>query len=112
MTFAETKQEPDVSWKIDRHIPLALICTVMAQGAMIVWWGSGVDSRLTQEVVRNDRQDRQIEAAADALSSQEVNAATTTAQLVAVRESLTEVKDALAEQNALLRQILTDGNKP
>ena len=99
---------PD-SWKIDRHIPLALIVTVLAQGAMIVWWGSGVDSRLSQEAARNDHQDSQIEAAEATLSSQQVTAATATADLRAVRESLGEVKQALAEQNTLLREILTAG---
>jgi len=103
---------PD-SWKIDRHIPLALIVTVLAQGAMIVWWGSGVDSRLTQEMARNDRQDGQIEATRSALATQEVAFATAAAELRGVRDSLSEVKEALAEQNTLLREILTNGkDKP
>ena len=99
---------PD-TWKIDRHIPLALIVTVLAQGAMIVWWGSGVDSRLTQEAARNDRQDNQIEATEAALGAQEVAFATATAELRGVRDSLSEVKETLAEQNRLLREILTNG---
>lgn len=97
------------TWKIDRHIPLALIVTVLAQGAMIVWWGSGVDSRLSQEALRNDRQDGQIEAARSALSAQDVAFATAAAELRGMRDSLTEVKEALAEQNTLLREILTNG---
>jgi len=96
------------TWKIDRHIPLALIVTVLAQGAMIVWWGSGVDSRLTQEMARNDRQDGQIEATRSALATQEVAFATAAAELRGVRDSLSEVKETLAEQNRLLREILTN----
>jgi len=97
------------TWKIDRHIPLALIVTVLAQGAMIVWWGSGVDTRLTQEAARNDRQDGQIESTRSALDAQEIAFATAAAELRGVRESLAEVKTALAEQTTLLREILTNG---
>jgi hypothetical protein len=97
------------TWKIDRHIPLALIVTVLAQGAMIVWWGSGVDTRLTQETSRNDRQDGQIEATRSALAAQEIAFATAAAELRGVRDSLAEVKEALAEQTTLLREILTNG---
>jgi hypothetical protein len=97
------------TWKIDRHIPLALIVTVLLQGAMIVWWGSGVDTRLSQETVRNDRQDGQIEATRSALATQEIAFATAAAELRGVRESLSEVKSALAEQTTLLREILTNG---
>ena len=107
------RQEKDEgAWKLDRHIPLALIFTMLAQGAMIVWWGSGVDSRLTQETTRNDRQDGLIEATRAAQATQEVAFATAAAELRGVRDSLSEVKEALAEQNTLLREILTNGKKP
>lgn len=29
-------------WRIDKHIPLALIFTILGQGAGVVWWGSQV----------------------------------------------------------------------
>ena len=99
---------PD-SWKIDRHIPLALIVTVLAQGAMIVWWGSGVDSRLAQEVARNDRQDSQLESARSALSAQDVAFATAAAELRGMRDSLAKLEQSQAETNSLLRELLTTG---
>jgi hypothetical protein len=106
-------QPPDRAWKIDHSIPAALIVTLLLQGGVLVWWGAGVDTRLTAATADNARQDAQIKAAEVALSSQEVNAATTAAQLTAVRESLTDVKNALAEQNTLLRELLTNGkDKP
>jgi uncharacterized protein HemX len=107
-----TAEERDVSWKIDRHIPLALILTVFAQGAAIVWWGSGMDSRLSTETARNDRQDVQIEATRSALSAQEVSFATAAAELRGMRDSITEMKETLTEQNKLLREILTNGKRP
>jgi hypothetical protein len=103
------KQADEGAWKLDRHIPIAVIFTMLAQGAMIVWWGAGIDNRLSQETERNDRQDTQIEAARARDAAQEVVAATATADLRAVRDSLGEVKQTLAEQNTLLREILTNG---
>jgi len=105
-------EERDVSWKIDRHIPLALIITVLLQGGVIVWWGSGMDSRLATETARNDRQDVQIEATRSAQSAQEVAFATAAAELRAMGASITEMKETLTEQNRLLREILTNGKKP
>lgn len=105
----EEKERNEGTWKLDRHIPLALIFTMLAQGGMIVWWGSGVSSQLAQEAIRNDRQDALIEAARARDAAQEVVAATATADLRAVRDSLGEVKQTLAEQNTLLREILTNG---
>ena len=33
-------------WQIDRHVPIALIFTLMVQGAGIVWWAAGITDRL------------------------------------------------------------------
>lgn len=32
----------DNRWRIDKHIPLALILTILGQGAGVVWWGSQI----------------------------------------------------------------------
>ena len=37
---------PRTSWEIDRHIPVALIFTVLLQGATLVWWARGVTERI------------------------------------------------------------------
>jgi hypothetical protein len=67
---------------------------------------------LDQETARNVRQDSQIEAVEAATASQEVGMATAAAELRAVRESISELKDAQAETNSLLRELLTNGKKP
>lgn len=100
-------------WKLDRHIPIAVIFTIMMQTGVAIWWMADMNSRLNQETARNERQDAQIDATEAALASQEVAAATATAELRAVREGLAEVKTAIADQNVLLREILTNGkDKP
>ena len=35
------------SWEIDRHVPIALIFTLLVQGAGIVWWAAGITDRLS-----------------------------------------------------------------
>ncbi len=29
-------------WRVDKHIPVALILTLIGQGAGIIWWGSSM----------------------------------------------------------------------
>ena len=36
------------SWQIDRHIPLALIVTIILQTAAAVWWASSLNNRVSQ----------------------------------------------------------------
>jgi Tfp pilus assembly protein PilO len=100
------------TWKLDRHIPIAFLVGLLVQTGGIVWWASALSSRVESAVEVNVRQDAEIKAAEAALASQAVSTATAAAELRAVREGLTEVKDALAEQNTLLREILTNGSKP
>lgn len=101
------------TWKLDRHIPIAVIFALLVQTGGAVWWMSALSSRVESAVATNLRQDAEIQAAEDALSSQQVTAATATAELRAVRESIADVKQALAEQTTLLREILTNGkDKP
>lgn len=102
----------EATWKLDRHIPIAVLLGLLGQAAVIVWWGAGIDGRLTQETSRNDRQDSEIAATEAALSSQQVGIATAAAELRGLRESLVDVKEAQAETNQLLRELLTNGAKP
>lgn len=35
-----------LGWQIDRHIPVALILTVVVQTMSAIWWASAVNSRI------------------------------------------------------------------
>lgn len=35
-------EQNDNRWKLDKHIPVAVIFTIVAQGAAGVWWVSGL----------------------------------------------------------------------
>lgn len=106
-------QEQDVPdeyrWKIDRHIPIAFLVGLLLQTGGIVWWASAISQRVETAIADNVRQDAEIAATEASLATQEVASATTAAELRAVREGLAEVKAAIADQNVLLREILTNG---
>lgn len=42
-----TKEHDDGEWKVDRHIPVALIVAVLGQAAVVFWWASQMDARLS-----------------------------------------------------------------
>lgn len=43
-SLAEKKPRPQ--WQIDRHVPVALIITLLVQGAGIVWWAASISDRV------------------------------------------------------------------
>lgn len=43
----EPPERPE-HWRVDRHIPVALICTLILQTAGAVWWASQLQSRVTE----------------------------------------------------------------
>ena len=42
-----TAMAEDTHWRIDRHIPLALIMAVILQTFVVAWWAAGVNNRLS-----------------------------------------------------------------
>lgn len=96
------------AWHVDRTINLSIVFLVVAQFAGGIWWVSGLSNRLDAAIVSNDRQDNRLGAIEGVMNAQAVGAATLTAQITAMRESLSELKDAQAETNRLLRNLATD----
>ena len=45
-THLEDEKDEDQKWKLDRHIPLALIFTILGQFAYMVWWISGTQNQM------------------------------------------------------------------
>jgi hypothetical protein len=40
-------KDPQTSqWHLDKRVPVALILTLIVQGAAMVWWGSAIDHRV------------------------------------------------------------------
>lgn len=98
------------AWHLDKRIPLAMIGAILMQTAAFGFWIGQISHRLDSALETNRRQDTRLDAQETAVNTQAVSAATTAAQLNAVRESLLEVKAAQAETLRLLREQSVRGN--
>lgn len=96
-------------WHLDKRVPLSLILALIAQTGAVFWWASGIEARLAAETNLNERQGDQIETLREETKGLTVSSATVTAQLVAVSQTLDEVKAAQREMNDLLRSIMATG---
>lgn len=97
-------------WTIDRRVPIALIAGLAVQFGAAVWWASAMDARMTGLEASDEGQAAQLDALSADAQRMQVSAATVSAQLSAVRESITELKDAQRETNDLLHRYLE--NRP
>lgn len=100
------------AWHLDKRIPLAMIGAIIMQTAAFGFWIGQISNRLDSALETNRQQDLRIEEQRAAVNSQAITAATTAAQLNAMRESLIEMKAAQAETNRLLRDLATEGSRP
>lgn len=50
-----TGNSSDESWRLDKQIPLALICAILIQTGTAFWWASSISERVTTlETWRNE----------------------------------------------------------
>ncbi len=81
----------DTEWRLDKHIPVALILAIILQGAATVWWASSISARVEM-----------LEARQQALSS-------VPARLSAVEATLKDIREILLTQ--LARRIGKDAKE-
>lgn len=98
--------EPREPWHLDRKVPLALIVTILLQTGLGVWWAAGLTSRVDRAMQVNDDQDARLRVVETTTQAQQVAAATITAQIGAMRETLEMVRQDQRETNDLLRQYI------
>ena len=98
------------AWHLDKRVPVALIFAIIIQTGTAVWWVGNLSNRVSNAVETNTRQDNRLSAIEAGFNAQAVNAATTAAQLTAMRDSLNELKAEQAETNRLLRGLATKGS--
>jgi len=41
-------EERERHWKVDRHIPVALIVTLVFQAATAIWWGAAIQAKVNE----------------------------------------------------------------
>ena len=93
-------------WHLDRKVPLALIVTILLQTSLGVWWAASLTSRVDRAIQVNDDQDTRLRTVETTTQAQQVAAATITAQISAMRETLEMVRQDQRETNDLLRQYI------
>ena len=98
------------AWHLDKKVPLAMIFAIAMQTALGVWWAAGLAASVTQIAVVNDAQDARLGRVEQTTQAQAVTAASITAQISAMRDTLEQVREDQRETNSLLRQAL--GQKP
>lgn len=101
---------PREPWHLDRKVPLALIVTILLQTGLGVWWAAGLTSRVDRAMQVNDDQDARLRDVETTTQAQQVAAATITAQIGAMRETLEMVRQDQRETNNLLRQYIETRN--
>jgi uncharacterized coiled-coil protein SlyX len=52
----------DEPWRLDKHIPVAVIFTILIQTGGLVWWAAGISSRVDEAERVNARQESVIDA--------------------------------------------------
>ena len=77
-------KEPRQRWQIDRHVPIALIVTILVQGAGIVWWAASISDR----VAHIERHVERTSGQADRLTRVET-------KVDGIADTLVEIKDAV-----------------
>lgn len=65
MSGAQQKE----SWHLDKQIPVALVVTILAQGALGLWWVSGLNSQVQIHERRINKIESWNEKQADSLNA-------------------------------------------
>lgn len=91
-------EQNDNRWKLDKHIPVAVIFTIIAQGVALVWWVSGL-----QHSVR-DHEKRLVAQEAAKISERmavvEVQMRDSRELQLDMNRKLDKIVDKIAEQGA------------
>jgi hypothetical protein len=83
----EGSMRSDRNWKIDKHIPVALIAALAFQSGGALWWAATISGRI------------------DVLERQATSAAPLSERMVKMETKFDAVADTLQEIKAILRQV-------
>jgi uncharacterized coiled-coil protein SlyX len=105
--------DPDTAaWHLDKRIPIALIVTIFLQTAFAVSWVTSLSARVDGAIEVNQRQDQRIAATEGVVNDQAIILATVAAQITAMTEKLSDLKQGVSETNRLLRGLEARSDVP
>lgn len=93
------------NWHLDKRVPVATIWVLIIQLVGGVWFASQLFTQVNMLTTAAELRDTRIARVEAASAAQAVSFATLSAQLVGLRDSIVEMKDAQKETNSLLRQM-------
>jgi Tfp pilus assembly protein PilO len=82
-------------WHLNKSVPVALICTILFQTVLVVWWAASLSKEVEQSVVRLERAEMQIE-------TMRADSQTQAVQLGRIEEGLSGVREDMARIVRLL----------
>ena len=97
------------SWHLDKRVPMATIMVLVVQLIGGVWFASMLSHQVGVLTTAAEQRDLRISQVERSGAAQAISFATLNAQLTAMRETMTEMKDVQRETNALLRGL---GDRP
>ena len=96
---------PETSWHLSKSVLLPILFALAVQAAGGVWFMSGLNSQVAQLVRANDLQDARINQVEQSAQAQAVTAATFNAQIAAITDTLSQIRQDQRAMNDLLRQL-------
>lgn len=94
-------EAPDTSWHLDKRVPIALICTLLAQTFILGWWTSRIDSR----VASLEKADETRTSQATQLNSIAVDIAALKEKALSTNEDVSDIKRSV---ELLTQQVLQE----
>jgi hypothetical protein len=78
-------------WQLDRHIPVALIVTVIVQTGALVWYARGLDIAVAQHEKELSQQGLRLQA----LEGERIGRAVAESRLIAIENELRNMRVAI-----------------
>lgn len=88
-------------WKIDRHVPLALIGAIMLQTAIAIWWAASFSATTTGRLDASDSRVTALERTADRTT---LGLVPMSERLVRLEVQLGTIKETTDKIEALIRR--------
>ena len=88
--------DTEKEWHLDKRVPIALICTLLAQTFILGWWTSRIDSRvasLEQDRVSSVAQATQLTNIAIDIAVMKANAETQKIQMMDIKTAVQKLTD-------------------
>jgi hypothetical protein len=96
----------DKEWHLDKSVPLGIIFVLVVQMAGGIWFMSALNSQVAQISRANEIQDARLDSVEKSAQNMAIAGATTTSQIAAITDTLSQIRADQRSQIQMLREIL------